>query len=137
MNEKSPNSARDFPGILPGYHVRVATFADRAQTAATVEPPALPDTIRHALTPGGGATNLAAGLQLIAEQIGDGCGRGERLRTDVGLDCLRREAEHRRRRRFYRRTSSPGGGWGFSPGDGFEEAAVDAAVSRRRRLVGQ
>lgn len=76
LNDKSPSAARSFPDVLAGYHVRLASFADKAQAAASVDSSELPGTIRHALSPGGGATNLAAGLQLIAEQVGSDISAG-------------------------------------------------------------
>ncbi|HEY4329250.1 MAG TPA: hypothetical protein VGN88_05905 [Phycisphaerae bacterium] len=51
------------------YHMRVASFSDKAQAGGLVDAGSISDTLRSSLTPSGQATNMAGALQYVAEQI--------------------------------------------------------------------
>jgi hypothetical protein len=62
-------AAAPLRGLTNQYHVRIASFSDKAQAYQTVNEGSLPDTLKSALVPSGQATDIAGGLQYVAEQI--------------------------------------------------------------------
>jgi hypothetical protein len=69
--KRADRSLRD---LLGKYRVRIASFADSAQTAGTVDASTYNDMVRAALNTSdaatASATNMATGLQTVGEQIG-------------------------------------------------------------------
>ena len=73
--DKRPAVAdKSMTDLIKNYRVRMATFADNAQTTAAIDSSAFPDALKSALAPStdAHATNMAAGLQSISEQISPG-----------------------------------------------------------------
>jgi hypothetical protein len=55
--------------LIKQYHLHVASFSDKAQSAGIVDASSLADTLRSAFAPSGQATDMAGALQFVAEQI--------------------------------------------------------------------
>ncbi|MGN6370050.1 MAG: hypothetical protein ACTHN5_17475 [Phycisphaerae bacterium] len=72
--QKRPDAESSVADLIARYRVRIATFADSAQTTATIDPATFPDSLHAALTGGANthSTNLVSGLQAISEQIAPG-----------------------------------------------------------------
>lgn len=56
--------------LIPRYRVRIASFADTAQAAGTVDAGSFGEVLKQALASNGRATSISSGLQLVSEQIG-------------------------------------------------------------------
>jgi len=69
--KRTPQSVAD---LIAKYRVRIATFADSAQTTASIDPSSFSDAVQTALAGGNNAhaTNMVSGLQAISEQIAPG-----------------------------------------------------------------
>ncbi len=50
------------------YHLRIASFAEKTQSAGTADPDSVAAALHNALTPAGTATDIAGALQYVAEQ---------------------------------------------------------------------
>ena len=72
--ERRPGSDSSVADLISKYRVRIATFADSAQTTASIDPATFPDALHSALAGGANthSTNLVSGLQAISEQIAPG-----------------------------------------------------------------
>ena len=72
--ERRPGSDSSVADLISKYRVRIATFADSAQTTAAIDPATFPDALHSALAGGANthSTNLVSGLQAISEQIAPG-----------------------------------------------------------------
>ncbi|HUO10793.1 MAG TPA: hypothetical protein VM008_21000 [Phycisphaerae bacterium] len=72
--QKRAESDRSVLDLISKYRVRIATFADAAQTTASVDAASFPDALHTALAGGAHmhATNMVAGLQAVSEQIAPG-----------------------------------------------------------------
>ena len=66
---KAQRLGKSLGAILPAHRLKIVSFADGAHAMPQVDLSLLNDAYRSALIPGGKSTNLAAGLQAIAEQI--------------------------------------------------------------------
>ncbi len=73
--EKRPGGGdKSISDLIKNYRVRIATFADGAQTTPAIDAGSFPDALKTALTSPMDvhSTNMAAGLQAISEQIAPG-----------------------------------------------------------------
>ncbi|HVT83013.1 MAG TPA: VWA domain-containing protein, partial [Phycisphaerae bacterium] len=61
--------ARLLNGLNKQYHIRIANFSDKTETAALVDQGSLDDALKASLVPAGQSTNMASALQFVAEQV--------------------------------------------------------------------
>ena len=69
LTGKNPVAANGFMQTIPEYRVKIAAVADSAQAITAANREETADAIKRALTPAGQSTSLAAGLQLVSDQV--------------------------------------------------------------------